>query len=85
MLTLALIVLFSVATIASLLVVADSGLRGLNAWRGLRSELQDLARQADAQACDWDGNVIRLRQPANRATGSRRTVPAPARGFSAAA
>ncbi len=85
MLTIALFAVFSVAAVSGLLVIVDSSLRGLNAWRGLRQELSNLSVECAASASESDGKVVSLRRPAIRAVGSRRTAPQRGPALSAAA
>ena len=49
MLTLALFCLFALCAIASLLVLVDSGMRGVDAWHRLRRELRTLSGECGAQ------------------------------------
>lgn len=82
MLTILAIVVFSVAAAASLLVLTDSSMRGLAAWRSLRVQIAAI----DANECEdlevFDDELVRLRPAGgtvNRASALRRAVRGPLR------
>lgn len=75
MLTIVLIALFATVTIAAFGTLADSSLRGLTAWRGLRAQLKALDAPMASTMGSFDSEVAQLRPaPSIQAGGSRRAA-----------